>query len=82
MTTQSPPPDGIDITRPNVARIYDYLLGGLRGRAGVLRHPDVTGLLDLTRPVAVLCTSAQTIGRSRLLCLHHRRSAGLTGAAG
>ena len=28
MTTQSPPPDGIDITRPNVARIYDFLLGG------------------------------------------------------
>jgi hypothetical protein len=28
MTTQDPPPHGIDITRPNVARIYDYLLGG------------------------------------------------------
>jgi len=28
MTTQSPPPDGIDTTWPNVARIYDYLLGG------------------------------------------------------
>jgi hypothetical protein len=28
MTTQHPPPDDIDITRPNVARIYDYLLGG------------------------------------------------------
>jgi O-methyltransferase involved in polyketide biosynthesis len=28
MTTQHPPPHGIDITRPNVARIYDYLLGG------------------------------------------------------
>jgi O-methyltransferase involved in polyketide biosynthesis len=28
MTTQHPSPDGIDITRPNVARIYDYLLGG------------------------------------------------------
>jgi hypothetical protein len=28
MTTQSPPPNGIDSTRPNVARIYDYLLGG------------------------------------------------------
>ena len=25
--------------------------------AGVLAHPDVTRLLDLTRPVAVLCTS-------------------------
>jgi len=28
MTTQNPPPNGIDISRPNVARIYDYLLGG------------------------------------------------------
>src|SRR5271157_5559249 len=28
MTAQYPPPGGIDITRPNVARIYDYLLGG------------------------------------------------------
>ncbi len=28
MTTQSPPSHGIDTTRPNVARIYDYLLGG------------------------------------------------------
>src|SRR6516165_4720768 len=28
MTTRNPPPDGIDTTRPNVARIYDYLLGG------------------------------------------------------
>jgi O-methyltransferase involved in polyketide biosynthesis len=28
MTTRNPPPDGIDITRPNVARIYDYMLGG------------------------------------------------------
>jgi S-adenosyl methyltransferase len=28
MTTQNPAPNGIDITRPNVARIYDYLLGG------------------------------------------------------
>jgi len=27
MTTQNPP-NGIDISRPNVARIYDYLLGG------------------------------------------------------
>jgi S-adenosyl methyltransferase len=160
MTTQSPPPDGIDVTLPNVARIYDFLLGGkdnfaadreaarrlieaipdvaaiardnrsflgrvvrylatkggirqfldlggglptqanvhelaqgvapdsrvvyvdndplvashgrallasrdrvgmvlgdLRDPAGVLHHPDVIGLLDLTRPVAVLCTS-------------------------
>ena len=160
MATQHPLPDGIDITRPNVARIYDYLLGGkdsfaadreaarrlieaipdvaaiardnrsflgrvvrylatrggirqfldlgsglptqanvhelaqgvapetrvvyvdndpvvashgralltsggrvamvlgdLRDPAGILQHPDVTGLLDLARPVAVLCTS-------------------------
>ena len=28
MTTQSPAPNGVDVTRPNVARIYDYLLGG------------------------------------------------------
>ena len=28
MMTQNPPPTGIDSTRPNVARIYDYLLGG------------------------------------------------------
>ena len=28
MIMQNPPPNGVDITRPNVARIYDYLLGG------------------------------------------------------
>jgi hypothetical protein len=28
MTAQDPFQDGIDITRTNVARIYDYLLGG------------------------------------------------------
>ena len=28
MTTQNPAPGGIDTTTPNVARIYDYLLGG------------------------------------------------------
>jgi hypothetical protein len=28
MTAQNRAPGGIDITRPNVARIYDYLLGG------------------------------------------------------
>jgi hypothetical protein len=28
MTRQNPLPNGIDISRPNVARIYDYLLGG------------------------------------------------------
>jgi len=28
MTKRNPPPNGIDSTRPNVARIYDYLLGG------------------------------------------------------
>jgi hypothetical protein len=28
MTMRNPPPEGIDSTRPNVARIYDYLLGG------------------------------------------------------
>lgn len=36
-----------------VAKVH----GDLRDPAGVLRHPDVAGLLDLTRPVAVLCTS-------------------------
>jgi SAM-dependent methyltransferase len=33
------------------------VLGDLRDPAGILQHPDVTGLLDLTRPLAVLCTS-------------------------
>ncbi len=33
------------------------VLGDLRDPASVLRHPDVTGLIDLTQPVAVLCTS-------------------------
>jgi len=28
MMTRNPPPEGIDSTRPNVARIYDFLLGG------------------------------------------------------
>ena len=32
-------------------------LGDLRDPAGLLRHPDVRGLLDLARPAAVLCTS-------------------------
>ena len=34
MTTQNPPPNDIDISRPNVARIYDYLLGGKDNFAG------------------------------------------------
>jgi hypothetical protein len=33
------------------------VLGDLRDPAGILGHPEVAGLLDLTRPVAVLCTS-------------------------
>ena len=33
------------------------VLGDLRDPAGILRHPDVLGLVDLARPVAVLCTS-------------------------
>ena len=33
------------------------VLGDLRDPAGILRHPDVIRLLDLTRPLAVLCTS-------------------------
>ena len=32
------------------------VFGDLRDPAGVLRHPDVRRLLDLTQPVAVLCT--------------------------
>jgi hypothetical protein len=28
MTIQNLTPNGIDISQPNVARIYDYLLGG------------------------------------------------------
>jgi SAM-dependent methyltransferase len=31
--------------------------GDLRDPDGILRHPDVLGLLDLTQPLAVLCTS-------------------------
>jgi S-adenosyl methyltransferase len=31
--------------------------GDLRDPDGILRNPDVLGLLDLTRPLAVLCTS-------------------------
>ena len=33
------------------------VLGDLRDPGRILGHPDVTGLLDLSRPVAVLCTS-------------------------
>src|SRR5712691_9085664 len=33
------------------------VLGDLCDPAGILRHPDVLRLLDLTQPVAVLCTS-------------------------
>jgi SAM-dependent methyltransferase len=31
--------------------------GDLRRPAGILRHPEVTGLLDFSRPVAVLCAA-------------------------
>jgi S-adenosyl methyltransferase len=31
--------------------------GDLRDPGGILRHPDVLGLLDLAQPIAVLCTS-------------------------
>ncbi len=41
--------------------------GDLRDPASILRHPDTLGLLDLARPAAVLCTSTQTIRKSRLL---------------
>jgi SAM-dependent methyltransferase len=33
------------------------VFGDLRDPADILRHPEVAGLLDLARPVAVLCTS-------------------------
>jgi SAM-dependent methyltransferase len=33
------------------------VFGDLRDPAGILRHPDVLGLLDLAQPLAVLCTS-------------------------
>jgi hypothetical protein len=38
MTTRHPAPNGIDITRPNVARIYDYPLGG-KDNSAVLTKP-------------------------------------------
>jgi hypothetical protein len=40
-----------------VAGEVGMVQGDLRDPAGVLRHPDVADLLDLTRPLAVLCTS-------------------------
>ena len=53
MTTQSPPPNGIDSSRPNVARIYDYLLGGKDNFAAdreaarqlLLASPDMAGIV-------------------------------------
>ena len=33
------------------------VFGDLRGPGSILAHPEVTGLLDLSRPVALLCTS-------------------------
>jgi SAM-dependent methyltransferase len=53
MTTQHPPPNGIDITRPNVARIYDYLLGGKDNFAAdreaarqlIAARPNLAGIL-------------------------------------
>jgi S-adenosyl methyltransferase len=52
MTTQNPPPNGVDITRPNVARIYDYLLGGkdnftvdrVAARQLLEASPDIAGI--------------------------------------
>jgi hypothetical protein len=45
MTTQDPPPNGIDISRPNVARIYDYLLGG-KDNFTVDREAGIEGFFD------------------------------------
>jgi hypothetical protein len=40
-------PAGLDTTTPNVARMYDYLLGGKDNFAA-----------DLSRPVGLICVSA------------------------
>ena len=53
MMTQNPPPNGIDSTRPNVARIYDYLLGGKDNFAAdreaarqlLVATPDMAGIV-------------------------------------
>ena len=53
MTTQNPASGGIDTTRPNVARIYDYLLGGKDNFAVdreaakqlIVASPDMAGIV-------------------------------------
>jgi len=53
MTAQNRPPGGIDITRPNVARVYDYLLGGKDNFAVdreaakqlIVASPDMAGIV-------------------------------------
>jgi hypothetical protein len=53
MTTRNPVPGDIDTTRPNVARIYDYLLGGKDNftvdREAAMRlleaSPDIAGIV-------------------------------------
>jgi hypothetical protein len=58
MTTRNPVPGGIDPTRPNVARIYDYLLVG-KDNFGVDREtakqliatsPDMAGVRPAGQP--------------------------------
>ena len=52
MTRQNPAPGGIDTSRPNVARIYDYLLGGKdnfavdreAARQLIAATPDIAGI--------------------------------------
>ena len=51
MTTRNPVPGDIDTTRPNVARIYDYLLGGKDDRAvdREVRPVGCSGVADMPR---------------------------------
>jgi S-adenosyl methyltransferase len=62
MTTQDPPPSGIDISRPNVARIYDYLLGGKDNFA--VDREAAKRLLDVTPDMAgIVRDNRSFIGR-------------------
>ena len=79
LTTGNPVPDGIDTTRPNVARIYDYLLGGKDNftvdREAAKRlleaSPDMAGIVRdnrsfIGRVVRYLANDAGIIGAARL----------------